>query len=154
MKDTIEPRLFKCVCNTFNLRLTLILLWSFECVKDNIYVDIISYKKSQKLHSWQCCKLIIPSFFVKVAIGASLCMVCLENLDYIHVTVSWNPIETQIFQKKKHQFMSFKSHFDQKSPSNGSWTRRAKNRNFQILTIRPREDNRGYIGSHEVTWGH
>ena len=51
----------------------------FIVLKKYIFVGTISKRKSQKLHSWQCCKLIIPSFFVSVTIGASLYMVCLKH---------------------------------------------------------------------------
>jgi len=50
-----------------------------------MHVGAISKRKSQKLHSWQCCKLIIPSFLVRVAIGASLYMVCLKHLEYFKI---------------------------------------------------------------------
>ena len=38
------------------------------------------HSKWLKIHSWQCMKLTIPSFFVNVTIEESICIICLKTI--------------------------------------------------------------------------
>ena len=47
-------------------------IWINECFKTKSWV--------RKIHSWQCIKLRIPSFFLNVTIGGSICIIWLKTI--------------------------------------------------------------------------
>ena len=85
MENAIQSRLFECIRNTSSKRFTFELLLNFYISSNfvrvwNSFGNKYKVLKVRRIHSWQCIKLSIPSFFVNFAIGGSICIICLKKL--------------------------------------------------------------------------
>ena len=86
-----------CISTTFSK------FWTRSKIRPLHSIESFNLKPRNKkdenkiFHSWQCIKLIIPSFFVNFAIGGSICIICLK-ISISSGAKDWKKL--QIFAKK------------------------------------------------------